>query len=74
MDTHGAGWRVVPLPAVIHQGGSVVCALYSIVEEVGVARTVEERVLFVKQSGFAEVTCFKGQVTERTKKWVFAIF
>lgn len=45
MDTHGAGWRVVPLPAVIHQGGSVVRALYSIVEEVGVARTVEERVL-----------------------------
>lgn len=31
--------------------GSVVCALYSIVEEVGVARTVEEKVLFVKQSG-----------------------
>lgn len=50
------------------------CALYSIVEEVGVARTVEERVLFLKQSGFAEVTCFKGQITERTKKWVFAIF
>lgn len=65
---------MVPLPTVIRQGGSVVCALYSIVEEVGVARTVDERVLFVKQSGFAEVTCFKGQITERTKKWVFAIF
>lgn len=53
----------------------MLCALYSIVEEVGVARTVEEKVLFVKQSGgFAEVTCFKGQVTERTKKWVFSIF
>ena len=31
--------------------GSVLCTLYSIVEEVGVARTVEEKILFVKQSG-----------------------
>lgn len=52
----------------------MVCALYSIVEEVGVTRTVEERVLFVKQSGFAEVTCFKGQITERTKKWSSPFF
>lgn len=47
--------------------------MYSIVEA-GVARTVEEKVLFMKQSGFAEVTCFKGQVAERAKKWVFSIF
>lgn len=43
MDSQGQGRKRDPV-SVIHRGRSVLCALYSIGSEVGVARTSEERV------------------------------